>query len=111
MFWAYAPEAVLRCAYRGVIDLPENDQMALESLFGLFNRDLRPDGYRDRSLSVGDVVTLDEDTSFAVDAIGFTELPRVYTGDPLIGFEEWQASHPERSRLRNPIPFGETQRG
>jgi len=111
MFWAYTPKAMMRCAYRGVINLPDDNQLALSVLFGLFNRDQRPDGYRDRSLSVGDVVTLDSDTSWAVDAVGFTELDRVYTGDPLVGFEEWQASHPHGHRLASPIPFGTASAG
>lgn len=104
MFWAYDPRAVFRCAYRGQLDLPAHDQRALEQVFALFNRDVRPDGYSDRSLSVGDVVTLDGIESWAVDGIGFSPLLKAHSGDPIIGYEEW--SGPDEALPDPWPPFG-----
>jgi hypothetical protein len=105
MFWAYHPDAILRCAYRGTMELPADDQQALNQIFSAFNRDERPDGYRDRSLSVGDVVTLDSQSSYAVAGVGFEPLGRVRTGDGLVDFETWEKGQTGRGRHQLPQPW------
>lgn len=109
MFWGYHPDARFRCAYRGRLTLPAADQAALNELFHLFNQPVRPDSYIDRSLSMADVVTLDGQVSHAVAGVGFCELDRLYTGDDVVSFDEWEAG-PGRTRHTLPEsrrpPFG-----
>ena len=94
MFLAWSEEAMMRCAWRGEMDLPEDDQQALDVIFSVFNDDQRPEGYQDRSLSVADVVTLDGSRSWAVAGVGFKEIG-LLTGQALQNPEQWNELNPQ----------------
>lgn len=103
-FMRYAPGNEVRCAWRGHLDLPSDDNQATAIIWAYFQNPLgmmvesRADqewierareitkGYEDRSLSAGDVVTLDGNDSYAVELIGFKPVPLV-TGLDVIGPE------------------------
>jgi hypothetical protein len=61
----YVPGAHMKLAYAGEVTVADGDgkrQYALESLFETFNIN-QPKDYKDRSLSVGDVVVLNDGTN------------------------------------------------
>lgn len=104
VFLRYDPSNETRCAWRGYLDLPADDDHALTLVWGFFQNPLGEmiearqapawiskaqriaHEYRDRSLSAGDVITLDRSQSYAVEGIGFKPVPLV-TGGPLVGPE------------------------
>lgn len=70
----------LRRAFVGDLDAKGFDDIALLNwLYEQFNIN-HPDEYRDRSLSAGDVVTLNESRSYAVERCGFRLLAEAITG-------------------------------
>lgn len=56
----------MRFAYRVQLDYAKSDRLLLEEVFRMFNIE-PPDDYRNRSLSVGDVVTIGETRSYRCD--------------------------------------------
>lgn len=82
-FWAYTPEARMRCGHRGEMELPQDNNEALEVVWEIFNRDDRPNRTFERSLSMGDVVTFDCTHSFAVTGSGFREVG-LMSGDEIV---------------------------
>ena len=102
-FLGYEEGDEMRCAWRGYLDLPDDDHQANAIVWAYFQNPLgfavesRQDqawieraqeltkGYRDRSLSAGDVVTID-DKSYAVELIGWKPVPTL-TGDEIVGPE------------------------
>lgn len=102
-FLRYSEGDETRCAWRGYLDLPEDDEQACHILWAYFQNPLgtmvesRQDqawleqarkitkGYEDRSLSAGDVVTLDKN-SYAVETIGWRSVT-LLTGQDIIGPE------------------------
>ena len=98
MFIAWTEQAELRCAWRGELELPLDDEAALDVIWQQFNADQRPAGYQDRSLSVADVITLDGSKSWAVNALGFRSIP-LLSGAEIQTFDEWSETHPERKQL------------
>lgn len=103
-FFNYHDGDDMRCAWRGELDLPADDNQALHILWAMMNvREAdaespndaefakasvkRMGGYDDRSLSVADVVTLDERQSYAVESLDFRQIEPLLTGDPIQGPE------------------------
>ena len=102
-FLKYSEGDEMRCAWRGYLDVPEDDAQACNVLWAFFQNPLGvmaesvqdqawiersqalTNGYVDRSLSAGDVVTIDE-RSYAVEPIGFREVKPI-TGQPVLGPE------------------------
>lgn len=79
-FTAYTDGDELRRAFVGGVDRKQHDdESLLHWLFREFNIH-HPTGYDDRSLSAGDVVTLNGVASYAVEAVGFRLLDRAITG-------------------------------
>lgn len=70
-FDGYQPGHTLRLAYKGQVDSAD-DLHACEYLFGQFNIN-HPADYRDRSMSVGDVVVLDG-RAYACAVTGFQSI-------------------------------------
>lgn len=101
-FWSYQPEAEMRCGERREMDLPADDFEALQEVWFFFNRDDRPNGDYERSLSMGDVITLDRAKSYAATGVSFREVDTL-TGYPLITSLEWNRP---RHRVRVPGRFG-----
>jgi hypothetical protein len=98
MFIAWTEQAEMRCAWRGELELPLDDEAALDVIWQQFNADQRPDGYQDRSLSVADVITLDGSKSWSVNALGFSSIT-LLSGAGVQTFDEWSETHPERKTL------------
>lgn len=92
----------MRCGERREMELPEDDLSALQEIWVFFNRDDRPNGDYERSLSMGDVITLDGQKSYAATGASFREVDTL-TGYPLITSLKW--SRP-RHRVRVPGRFG-----
>lgn len=102
-FLRYSEGDETRCAWRGYLDLPEDDEQACHIVWAYFQNPLgtmiesRQDqawieqaqeltkGYADRSLSAGDVVTIDKN-SYAVEMIGWRSVP-LLSGQEVIGPE------------------------
>jgi hypothetical protein len=95
MLMAYMDGAAMRCTWAGQLELPADvdhqgvPMAALENVFRLFNDDGRQNtiSYRDRSLSVADVVTFDRQESFSCETLGWVRLAGVITGQPVQGPE------------------------
>jgi hypothetical protein len=68
----------------------EPEDVFLEELFCMFNADERPNGKIAHSLSVGDVVVLN-DTAYAVKSVGFERLPEF---SPVIATEYPTSTNP-----------------
>jgi hypothetical protein len=81
----YKPGDPLTCAYTATEGFPDMEPGDVcEFLYGRFNIE-HPEDYHNRSLSVGDVVTLEYDDrtlAYAVDSFGFKEIeyPRLEAG-------------------------------
>lgn len=102
-FLQYTEGDETRCAWRGYLDLPEDDEQACHIAWAYFQNPVgvavesRQDqawverakeltkGYSDRSLSAGDVVTIDGN-SYAVEMLGWRSVSPL-TGDPIVGPE------------------------
>lgn len=115
-FMAYLPSDRMRCAWRGTVDLPEDNDAALAILWARFNMDPDPDdpdniragflrmpGYEDRSVSCADVITLDGSQSYAVEGVGWKALDDPRTSDEVVGPEgddllRQSAEDPEAAR-------------
>lgn len=79
-FDGYKPGAFMKKVYEGEVDGKDHND-ALNKLFTMFNIE-HPEDYRNRSMSVGDVVMLTNGVTvryFAVASFGFTEI-----GDPAL---------------------------
>jgi len=82
----YKPGAIMKKVYEGDVDGKDHND-ALNKLYTMFNIE-HPADYRNRSMSVGDVVMLTDGLTiryFAVASFGFTEI-----GDPAL-----VPNHPE----------------
>lgn len=101
-FWSYMPDAEMRCGERREMDLPDDDLSALQEVWVLFNRDDRPNRDSERSLSMGDVITLDGKVSFTATGTSFRPVD-ILTGHPIITCLEWNRP---RHRVRTPGRFG-----
>lgn len=102
-FVRYYESDEVRCAWRGNLDLPGDDAQACNILWAYFQNPLGvmvesyqdqawieraqalTKSYDDRSLSAGDVITIDGE-SYAVEMLGFREVEPVVGGE-LIGPE------------------------
>ena len=102
-FLKYSEGDEVRCAWKGHLDLPEDDKQACAILWAYFQNPLGvmvesvqdqawiertqqvTNDYKDRSLSAGDVITIDE-RSYAVEFMGWREV-KPLTGQPLVGPE------------------------
>lgn len=71
------PALEYKCVYESQVYLSDDDIKSLVFLYEIFNVN-HPRDYNGRSMSVGDVVQLDEKYYF-VDSIGFKELPLIPT--------------------------------
>lgn len=103
-FMRYDEGNEMRLAWKGHLDLPDDDDQATAIVWAYFQNPLgqmvesRQDqewinrsqeltkGYEDRSLSAGDVVTLDGNDSYAVEWIGWKPVP-LLTGQSIEGPE------------------------
>lgn len=123
-FLHYSQGDETRCAWKGYLDLPEDDEQACHILWAYFQNPLgtmvesRQDqawieqaqkitkGYEDRSLSAGDVVTI-EDSSYAVEPIGWRVVP-LLTGKDIVGPEgdERLRQQVEDTNVRCPVCGG-----
>lgn len=96
MFRGYTPADRLRKAaeFNGMLVDGDSDDALLEAVFLMLGNNVdasKPDGYRDRSLSVADVVTLtdaDGARSYAVAGVGFDRLADTITGGEIVTFEQ-----------------------
>lgn len=61
--------------YSGEMNEDLSQEDALDKLYFLFNSDSRPNAFAGHSLSISDVVVLDEKDAYYVDIIGFKKLP------------------------------------
>lgn len=97
-FMAYKPDDSMRCAWRGKMDLPDSDQEALAIVWAKMNMDpqtaetpadvaFREPTYLDRSVSMGDVITLDEERSYEVRSMDFAPIEELRSGDEIVGPE------------------------
>jgi YodL-like len=76
-FWQYTPAAALTLAWKGELESDAaTDPEVLQETFRRFNL-THPTDYHERSLSVGDVVTLNDDRSFSCEMVGWKLLPDV----------------------------------
>lgn len=126
-FLRYSEGDEVRCAWRGYLDLPDDDEQACHILWAFFQNPLgvmvesRQDqawieraqsltgNYNDRSLSAGDVVTIDGE-SYAVEWMGFRKVKPVVGGE-LIGPEgdarlREQAENYDRKQAKCPVCGG-----
>ena len=75
----YRPDALMRMTFEGDIfssvESKESAIDALHELFARFNQDDRPNGGAAHSLSVGDVIKIN-DEAWSVDVVNFTKLDR-----------------------------------
>jgi hypothetical protein len=101
MFLDYQEGDEMRCAWRGTLVLPEDDREACHVVYAMFNVDpatdqsdlsIREASYTDRSLSMGDVVTLDVSQSYAVTTMEFKPVD-LRTGHAIVGPEGDERIH------------------
>lgn len=77
--------AELRRRYQAIMEFPNKytDSQVLNEVHRVFNLE-HPSDYTGSSLSVADVVTLNDGASYEVAELGFTKLPFLVTGDTYI---------------------------
>ena len=63
-----------KTVYTGHIEPKDTVNDTLESIYTMFNLTNRPEGYRGRSMSVSDLVALEETGTFFCDHIGFKKI-------------------------------------
>ncbi|HEX8556709.1 MAG TPA: YodL domain-containing protein [Pyrinomonadaceae bacterium] len=93
-FNEYHASDELRLAWEGEIrfDVGADDDTRLNAVYEIFNIN-RPQGYRDRSLSMADVVMLDGERRYSVERFGFQRLSDFAAPPAVSTIMRWKNEH------------------
>jgi hypothetical protein len=99
-WFGYNPGDPLREVYKTELDRAEPDNVLLEYMFRVLNIE-HPVDYRERSLSVGDVVTIDGH-AYVCDVLGWKAITM-----PAVDFTEAEARENARDAFRESVDVNE----